>query len=126
MLGAVRADELLVLNPGHLNLSHVVSYAATASFDSALLVYGSALEQYKSMADRPAARGVQLETALLYRRMGDERKAFALYTEMVRFARVFKDEEGLRAIQWAMLPSCRLLGEREDEGHVLAELLGAA
>ncbi|MBP1647127.1 MAG: tetratricopeptide [Bacteroidetes bacterium] len=102
------------------------SYAATASFDSALLVYGSALEQYKSMADRPAARGVQLETALLYRRMGDERKAFALYTEMVRFARVFKDEEGLRAIQWAMLPSCRLLGEREDEGHVLAELLGAA
>jgi tetratricopeptide (TPR) repeat protein/CHAT domain-containing protein len=77
------------------------------------------------MADRPAARGVQLEIASLYRRMGEERRAFALYTEMVRFARVFNDEDGLRTVQRAMLPSCRLLGERDEERHILADLLRA-
>ncbi len=102
------------------------SYAATASFDSALQFYSAALEQYKSMADRPAAREMQLETASLYRCMGEERRAFALYTEMVRFAKLFKEEDGLRSIQWAMLPSCRILGEREEEGHILADLLRAA
>ncbi len=102
------------------------SYAATASFDSALQYYALAQEQYRSMADRQAARGVQLETAALFRRMGEERKALALYTEMVRFAKLFNEEDGLRAIQWAMLPCCRMLGEREEEGHILADLLRAS
>src|SRR5512140_1707175 len=102
------------------------SYAGTASFDSAFNFYAAAQEQYKSRADRQAARGVQLETALLHRRMGEERKAFALYTEMIRFAKLFKDEDGLRTIQWAMLPCCRALAEREEEGHILAEVLQAA
>ena len=77
------------------------------------------------MADRQAARGVQLETASMYRCMGEERKAFALYTEMARFAKLFNEEEGLRSIQWAMLPCCRILGEQEEEGHILADLLRA-
>lgn len=102
------------------------SYTATASLDSALQLFGSAQEQYRSMADRPAGRGVQLETALVYRRMGEERRAFTLYTEMVRFAKVFQDNEGLRAIQWDMLPCCRALGEWEEERHILADLLAAA
>ena len=66
--GARVAEELHLLGR---------SYVATASFDSALQFYSAALEQYKSVADRPAARGVQLEMASLYRRMGEERKAFA-------------------------------------------------
>jgi tetratricopeptide (TPR) repeat protein len=102
------------------------SYAATASFDSALQFYAGAQEQYKSMADRQAARSVQLETAALYRQMGEERKAFTLYTEMVRFAKLFKEEEGLRSIQWAMLPCCRVLAEREEESHILADLLAVS
>jgi tetratricopeptide (TPR) repeat protein len=102
------------------------SYAATASFDSALQFYAAAQEQYKNMADRHAVRGVQLETASIYRRMGEERKAFALYTEMARFAKLFNEEEGLRSIQLAMLPSCRLLGEQEEEEHILADLFHAS
>ncbi len=102
------------------------SYAATASLDSAFNFYAAAQEQYKSMADRQGARGAQLETGMLLRRTGEERKAFALYTEMVRFAKVFKDDDGLRAIQWAMLPCCRVLAEHEEEGHILAELFQAA
>jgi tetratricopeptide (TPR) repeat protein len=102
------------------------SYAATASFDSALSFYAAAQEQYKSLANRGAARGVQLEMALLYRRMGEERRAFTLYTEMERLAKVFNDDDGVRTIQFAMLPSCRALGEWEENRRILAELFRAA
>ncbi len=128
LIGLVTRDRKLDRGARVAEELHLLarSYAATASFDSALQYYAIAQDQYRSMADRQAARGVQLETASLFRRMGEERKAFALYTEMVRFAKLFNEEEGLRTIQWAMLPCCRMLGEREEEGHILADLLRAS
>ncbi len=128
IVGLMPRDHKLNREPRVAEELHLLagSYAATASFDSALQFYAATVEQYKSLADRAAARGIQLEIASLYRRMGEERKAFVLYTEMLRLAKVFNEDEGVHAIQWAMLPSCRALGEREEEHHLLADLLRAA
>ena len=115
--GARVADELHLL---------AGSYAATASFDSALDFYTAAQEQFKSLANRAAARSMQLEMALLFRRMGDERRALTLYTEMERLAKVFNDNDGVRVVQYAMLPACRALGEWDEDRRILADLFRAA
>jgi len=101
------------------------SYAAAAHFDSAMQFYAQAIEQYKSLADRKSARSLTLEIAFLHRLMGDERKAFAIYTETSRLHQVFKDAEGVRQIQWAMIPTCRALEKKEEETQTLTELLNA-
>jgi tetratricopeptide (TPR) repeat protein len=98
-------------------------YASVADFDSSLLFYDRAREQLKSLADRRAVLGLTLEIASLHRRMGSERTALGIYDEALRLASVFDDHEGVREIQWAMLPACRALGETEEESHILSELL---
>ncbi|HUI64403.1 MAG TPA: hypothetical protein VL126_06160, partial [Bacteroidota bacterium] len=97
--------------------------AASASDDSALDWYAQCLEQYKALADRNGVRETTLRVASMSRRMGDERKAFSMYVEMLRLARVFHDEDGVREIQWAMLPCARVLDEDEQETDALRELL---
>ena len=96
---------------------------ATASFDSAFDWYGQSLEASKEISDRASARGVTLAVAALYRQMGSERKAWTMYTEALRLARVFHDEDGVRSIEWAMLPCARAIDADEDEAQVLRELM---
>ncbi len=98
-------------------------YAAFASFDSALSFYAEARDQLKSLADRDAARGLTLEIAALHRMMGSERTALAMYNETLSLADVFDDRKGKQQIQWAMLPTLRLLDETEEETQILNELL---
>jgi CHAT domain-containing protein/tetratricopeptide (TPR) repeat protein len=97
--------------------------AAAASFDSAFGWYERALKEYKEVADRPGARAMTLATARLHRQMGDERKAFAAYTEALRLARVFDDDDGVLDFQWAMLPCARALDESEEEARILRDLM---
>ena len=97
--------------------------AAGASFDSAFSLYDRSFADFKGLADRSGARDVTLRIAALRRRMGEERKAFTMYVEALRLARVFHDDEGVRAIQWAMLPCARALDEQEEESDIIRELL---
>ena len=97
--------------------------AAGASFDSAFFWYGVSLGDFRGLADRSGARDVTLRVAALRRRMGEERKAFTMYVEARRLARVFRDDEGVREIQWAMLPCARVLDEQEEESDIIRELL---
>ncbi len=102
------------------------AYASAAIYDSALQSYNLAAEQYRNLADRQSVRDVTLEIAASYRQMGEERKAFELYTEAYRLAKVFGDDAGAVTIQWAMLPCCVALEARSDVRRVLADLLAAA
>lgn len=97
--------------------------ASAGSFDSAFVWYDRALKEYKEVADRPGARSMALAMARLHRQMGEERKAFAMYSEGVRLARVFHDDDGVRDFQWAMLPCARALDESEEEARILRDLL---
>ncbi|HEX7573058.1 MAG TPA: CHAT domain-containing protein [Bacteroidota bacterium] len=97
--------------------------AASASFDSAFSWYGVSLGDYRGLADRSGARDVTLRVAAVRRRMGEERKAFTMYVEARRLARVFHDDDGVRDIQWAMLPCARVLDEQEEESDIIRELL---
>jgi tetratricopeptide (TPR) repeat protein len=97
--------------------------AAGASFDSAFSWYGLSFRDFKGLADRSGARDITLRMAGLRRKMGEERKAFTMYVEALRLARVFHDDEGVRDIQWAMLPCARALDENEQESDIIRELL---
>ena len=97
--------------------------AAGASFDSAFSWYALSLGEFKALADRSGARDITLRLAGLRRRMGEERKAYTMYVEALRLARVFHDDEGVRDILWAMLPCARVLDEQEEESGIIRELL---
>jgi tetratricopeptide (TPR) repeat protein len=101
------------------------SYFSSADFDSALFYYNQSVENYRSSSDRSSARAMRLAVAWTYRWMGEERKAFTLYTEALRLANVFEEQQGARDIQWAMLPICRALGKIEDERRILADLVSS-
>ena len=97
--------------------------SAGASFDSALYWYGLSSGDFRALADRSGVRDITLRVAALRRKMGEERKAHTMYVEALRLARVFHDDEGVRDIQWAMLPCVRALDEKEQESDILKELL---
>ena len=97
--------------------------AAGASFDSAFYWYGLSSGEFRGLADRSGARDITLRVAALHRKMGEERKAFTMYVEALRLARVFHDDEGARDILWAMLPCARALDENEQESDIIRELL---
>ncbi|HMK39482.1 MAG TPA: CHAT domain-containing protein [Bacteroidota bacterium] len=97
--------------------------SAGASFDSALEWYARSSGEFRALADRSGVRDITLRVAALRRTMGEERKAFTMYVEALRLARVFHDDEGVRDIQWAMLPCVRSLDEKEQESDILRELL---
>jgi CHAT domain-containing protein/tetratricopeptide (TPR) repeat protein len=101
------------------------TFRTLALFDSAIAAYGRAVDLYKAVADRNAARSMALEIAGIHQYIGEEHRAFALYSEALRLARVFGDAGGVLEIQWAMLPSCRSTGNREEENRALGELLDA-
>lgn len=98
-------------------------YAATASFDSALAMYDRSRSHYRAAAQRDGVRRLTLKIAALRRRMGHEREAFQMEVEALRLARVFKDEGGIREIQWAMLPSAGRLEELGTERELREDLL---
>ena len=97
--------------------------SAGASFDSAFYWYGESQGGFKGLADRSGVRDITLRVAALRRKMGEERKAFTMYVDALRLARVFHDDEGVRDIQWAMLPCARALDEQEEESDIIRELL---
>ncbi len=97
--------------------------SARGSFDSAFSWYGVSSDDFKGLADRSGVRDITLRAAALRRTMGEERKAFTMYVEALRLARVFHDDEGVRDIQWAMLPCVRSLDEKEEEADIIRELL---
>ena len=101
------------------------SYFAAADYDSALFYYNQATEHYRSGADRSSARAMRLAIAWIHRWMDKEREAFEIYTEALRLANVFEEEQGARDIQWAMLPTCRALGNVDEEKRILTELLNS-
>jgi CHAT domain-containing protein len=95
-----------------------------ASFDSALLFYGWSEEHSKELADRASARERILDIASVHGIMGEMRKAYGMYEEALRFARVFNDTDGERSVEWAMLPVCRLLDRNDEEERILSHLAG--
>ncbi len=99
--------------------------AERAEFDSALSLYGRSRELYRSLADRESARRVTIDVAALHRLMGEEVQAFGILEESLRLARVFGDSGGIREIELAILPSCRLLDRRDVETEVVNDLLKA-
>jgi CHAT domain-containing protein len=99
--------------------------AARAEFDSALALYTRSRELYRSLADRPSVRRITLEIASLYHLMGDERQAFNILEEALRLTKVFGDSMGVREIELVILPSCRLLDQRDVETLVVNDLLKA-
>ncbi|HEX9006387.1 MAG TPA: CHAT domain-containing protein [Bacteroidota bacterium] len=100
--------------------------ASAASFDSALVWYGHAVEHYRGQADRAATRSVQLTIADLYRQLGNEEEAFNRDDEALRVAGVVNDIFGVREITWAMLPLARTLDRTEVETRLLGDLMRAA
>ncbi len=96
---------------------------ATAQYDSAFLLYEQSHNWYKSLGEKNAARRLKLTVAYLHHWIGEEEAGFALYSEMMRIARALGDIQGLTEIEWAMLPSCRVLDRRELETSLLTELL---
>ena len=97
-------------------------YALTASFDSALQMYGRSLSHHRAAAQRDGVRRVTLKITALQRRMGNEREAFQTEIEALRLARVLEDTYGIRQIQWSMLPSAGRLEELDTEQEVVEEL----
>ncbi|MBM2845355.1 MAG: hypothetical protein HW407_667 [Bacteroidetes bacterium] len=116
-------DRLAQLGEGYRLLAGIAT--SMAEFDSAFYYLDKSLEQFRSLAERPLVRSITLEMASLHRIMGDERRAFTMYTEALRLANVFGDADGIREIQWAMLPACRALDEVEEEGRIISDLLKA-
>ena len=100
-------------------------FVTTGVFDSALLCYDRAVETFRNLADRQSVRSVTVDVASAQRQMGDDRKSFALCTEALRLANLFKDEQGALTIQWEMLPAAVALEARDDEKQILANLLNA-
>lgn len=98
----------------------------TADFDSAFSQLGNAITQYKSLIDRATARTLLLEVCSLHRQMGEEQKAYSMFAEALRLAELFKDIDGVREIQLAMLPSLRALDKTDEEAETLAELMKAS
>ncbi|MEK9137558.1 MAG: CHAT domain-containing protein, partial [Bacteroidota bacterium] len=95
----------------------------SADFDSAITYLNKAIEQYKSLTDRSNARALLLEIASLHRQMSEERVAYNMYTEALRLANVFHDAEGMRDIQFAMLPACRAVDDNELHAATINNLL---
>jgi tetratricopeptide (TPR) repeat protein len=98
------------------------SYIAVGEVDSARAYLNRAIEARRSLADRAAVRGLTLQTAELYRRTGDDRRAMDTYVETLRLARLFKDREGILEVLRAMLPSYRALDDTDGERLAIAEL----
>jgi tetratricopeptide (TPR) repeat protein len=96
---------------------------ARAEFDSALALYARSRELYRRLADRESVRKTTIEVASLHRLMGEEDEAFTLLEESLRLARVFGDSAGVCEIELAILPSCRLLDQRDVESRVVNDLL---
>jgi tetratricopeptide (TPR) repeat protein len=100
-------------------------YVSAAEFDSAMSFVSASLEQYRRLADRASVRALTLELASLHSLMGDDRRAFDIYTEAMRLAQLFEEDDGVREIRWAMLPAARALGKTELETQILASLTSA-
>ena len=100
--------------------------ATVAQYDSAIIFYNRAIDAYKSAGDRESAHALTLEIARFHHRIGENRKAFAMCTEAIRLAKVFENPIALRETEWAILPVCRALDDREEEIRVLSDLLNDA
>ena len=99
--------------------------AAGAHADSAFTWYARSQAEFRGLADRNGARDITLRVAALHRAMGEERQALDMYVEALRLARVFHDDDGVREIEWAMLPCARALDETDQEADIVRDLLQA-
>jgi tetratricopeptide (TPR) repeat protein len=124
---ALALDERLGRMPQAAEaLEHLAALESSAGrLDSALILYRAAAEHHRSLADRDAVRLVTLQSASLYRRMGQDRKAYDLLTEALRLAFLFKEPEGVTEIRWALAGVCRDLELGEEQSHLDALLQSA-
>ena len=100
--------------------------ATAAQYDSSLSFYARAVEQYRSLANRETIHSLTLQMADIHHWISEDRKAFSMYTEALRLAKVFEDPVAVRETEWAMLPVCRALDNRDEETRILTELLNDA
>jgi tetratricopeptide (TPR) repeat protein len=98
----------------------------SSDFDSAFFFFARSEEQFKALSDRPGARSMMLRIAELHSQLGEYRTAHDMYAENLRLASVFKDDEGTRALQMAMLPALRALGRDDELTQIGAALQKAA
>lgn len=105
-------------------LSLLASIAATtAQFDSALTLYGRAIQEYRALALRDSIRSLQIAVVRIQVQMGSYREAFIRLDEALRLARVFGDSAGVRAIEMELLPLCRRLERWDAENRIVNDLL---
>jgi len=97
--------------------------AATAQFDSAITLYGRAVQEYRALALRDSIRTLQIALVRLQVQMGNHREAYARLDEALRLARVFGDSAGVRAIEMELLPLCRRLERWDAENRIVNDLL---
>ena len=102
------------------------SYTIVGDVDSALAYLNRSIEARRSLADRAAVRRLTLQIAELHRQMGDDRRAMDMYVETLRLARLFKDQDGVREVLRAMLPSYRALDDADGERLAIVELRESA
>jgi tetratricopeptide (TPR) repeat protein len=119
-------DRLGRLSQAAEALEHLAALEAAAGrLDSAIVLYRAAAERHRSLADRDAVRLATLQWASLCRRMGDDRKAYELLTEALRLAELFKEQEGIGELRWALAAVCRDLELGEEQSHLDALLQSA-
>lgn len=100
-------------------------YKSSAKLDSAVLLLSQSVEHYKSVANKAVARELTLEIARLYRQMGEDHKAHDFLLESLRLAKLFKEPESVKAIQWELMSTCAILEYSHEESSLQNDLLNA-
>ncbi len=101
-------------------------YRTSARFDSAMVFYHQAAEQYRGQGRRSDAYAMTLANGELLCAMERRRDAATLYDETLRLATVFGDSDAARDVLWRKLAVHRALGQDEEEDAVLERLRTSA
>lgn len=101
-------------------------YRASARFDSAMLFFHQAAEEYRNHGRRDEGYAMTLTNGDLLRQMGRSREALALYDETLRLATIFGDSAAAREVLWRKLPLLHTLDLDRDAQEVLTRLGASA
>ncbi len=101
------------------------TYKYGAKLDSALLLFSRSVEHYKAVADKITARELILEIARLHKQMGEHHQAYEFLVESLRLAKLFKESDSVREIQWELMATCAALEYSAEEAELRNELLNA-